>query len=124
MSIKIAFEQLLDTLIKISEEHGEMHDTAVREVTRNHMYWGFKSPEEYYELDTKFNMFTDEANQRLHAAFVLFFNHPSIVALRLVDQSDEKLTAICKELNIEPGSPEEDKLYLLGLFDCISFEDL
>lgn len=116
MSIKSALQELLDRLVEIQSKHSGLRDTAVREVLREHIYWGIRKPVEVYEFDKDFNMFSKIANTSVHNALYQFLNDPAIVAIRSEQKSDDKILAACRELDIEIDREHDDLLILLGLF--------
>ncbi len=78
--MKQALEQLLNALDRVFEEHEEVGDTAVREAMYDAVSKSFVLPEAGYTLPTKFQMFSAEGNQAVHAALRDFLAHPEIAA--------------------------------------------
>jgi hypothetical protein len=63
-----ALQTLLEQLLDISEEHGELFDTEVREQMRDAVHNSFIQPKAGYVLPEKFGMYEAEANQAVKAA--------------------------------------------------------
>jgi hypothetical protein len=63
-----ALQTLLEQLLKISEEYGELFDTEVREQMREAVHNSFVEPTSGYVLPETFGMFEAEANQAVKAA--------------------------------------------------------
>ncbi len=118
MSIKEAIEEFLHKLEEIKGEHGEMFDTAVREVLRQHMYYGLRRPVEVYEVDKEFKMFTKKGDAVLQEAVTKFLNHPEIVKARQNNKADEEVKKIVIEMDLDyflPSDHRADLLTLVGL---------
>lgn len=78
--MKKALQQLLNALDKISEEHEEVGDTAVREFMYEAVRNSFIVPQAGYELGDDYGMFSDEGNQKVRAALRRFLIHPEVAA--------------------------------------------
>jgi hypothetical protein len=117
MTIENAVEELLNAFEKIQSEHGEVHDTAVREILRQHMDKGLREPVDLYDPGMDFAMYSDEGDTLVRDALMEFLNHPAIAAIRLGQDTSDKVLAVCRELDVVPYSDREDILILLALCD-------
>lgn len=63
-----ALQTLLEQLLNISEEHGELFDTEVREQMRDAIHNSFITPKTGYVLPEKFGMYEAKANQAVKTA--------------------------------------------------------
>lgn len=117
MSIKEAIEEFLDELEEIQIKHGEIGDTAVREVLRQHIHYGLSRPVDVYEVDKEFNMFTKKGDALLQEAFSKFLNHPEIVNARLNNNADEQVQNIVDEMNLDYFA--DDRGWLANLVGLI-----
>ena len=82
MSIKNALRELLENLDKISDKHGEIHDTAVREELHAALidHFVFASPHDDFPLVGDYAMFTDEGNEEIYQVLGQFLNHLEVKA--------------------------------------------
>lgn len=99
--MKNALQMLLKSLEKIELEHGEIRDTAVREVLSNVIAQSFISLEPNFELPNDFAMYTDEGDAQVRSALLQFLSHPEINAeavRRLTPE--ERLTAFHEDDDI------------------------
>lgn len=79
---RAALVRLLDTLDGISTQHGEVHDTMVREMTFDSLYRGFLRDGNTGEVGDRFGMFSDEGNAAVKSALASFFSDPAVVNTR------------------------------------------
>lgn len=92
MPFQIALQTLLDELDKIEENHGEIHDTAVREVFSGFIFKSFVEGNLQYPLPESFQMFSEEANQLIRQALRRFLDHPDVInAHEQVDDMKDRL---------------------------------
>ncbi|MEM1117825.1 MAG: hypothetical protein AAF845_03595 [Bacteroidota bacterium] len=90
-----ALRRLLDALDAVSEEHGEIGDTVVREQMFDTVYAHVVQPHlgAEREVPASFGMFSDAANAAVRAALVAFLADPEVVAVRESATAQQRLDA-------------------------------
>ena len=89
-----ALRRLLDALDAVAADHGEVHDTMVREQLFEAVYVHFVRPDlRRGELPTSFGMFSPEGDEAVRAALSTFLTDPDVVAFREASSPRERLDA-------------------------------
>jgi hypothetical protein len=76
--MKKALRQLITALNRISVKHGEVGDSAVRELMYEVVHKAFIAPQRGYDLPDEFGMFSEEGDQKVRAALSTFLAHPEV----------------------------------------------
>lgn len=73
-----AVVRLLDRLDGVAAQHGEVHDTMVREMTFGALYRGFLQDEASGEAGGSFGLFSDAGNAAVADALNAFLADPAV----------------------------------------------
>lgn len=88
-----ALQTLLEQLLAISEEHGEVFDTVVREHMHEAVFNSFIKPKENYVLPDYFGMFEDEGNQAVKKTLQQYIDTTKPLAEQLNLSAQQRLEA-------------------------------
>jgi hypothetical protein len=92
-SLQQALHILLEQLLEISEEHGELFDTVVREQMFDAVFNGFIKPKENNGLPDNFGMFGPEGNQAVKKALQQYIDAAKPLAEQFNLSAQQRLEA-------------------------------